>query len=836
MSMPQPIRHAWRSLLRTPVFSVTAILTLVIGIAASVMMFALVNGVLLRPLPYGNPDRLVGAWFDLPPIHMMHAQQTQATYYTFQRLAHSIDGIGLYQEGSADVSDAGGRSEPQHLAVARMTATLLPVLQASPMLGRNFTGEEDTPNGGRSSAAAGDEGPTAVIIAEGLWRTRFGGDPNILGRTIEVGGRTRTIIGVLSSRFRFPTAATQLWMPLGLDPHNEYPGGFNYNSVARLKPGVTVADAQRDFTAALTHMVELYPGFAPGVSTQMLMDEARPKPLLVPMREDLTGGIAKTLWMLAAAAGLVLLVACANVSNLLLVRADGRQRELAVREALGAGRVRILSHFFAESVVLSAIAAVAGTSIAAMAIRLLVNAGPARIPRLAEVGVDASALLFAAVLAALIALFCSVIPAWRIGRVDLSSALREGGRSGTAGRVQHRVRGALVAAQIAIALVVLAGSGLLVRTFERLHEVRPGFDPQHVATFWMSLPRARYSSDSSVARFYERLEARMTELPGALSVGLSSRLPLGTNGMNQNPLFPEDDPTYETRIPPLQINTIVDGGYFGTMRIPIIAGRAFYRLGSQHEGEAIVSRQTALQFWKDSTGQAALGKRFRQLPKGTLYTVIGVAGDARDTALAAPPTQTVYFPEVAEKDTMFSHTARTMALVVRTRGEPSAINGAVRLAVRELDPALPLFEVKSMTTVFDASMAQLSFIIVILGGAAIVTLVLGGIGLYGVMAYVVTLRTKELSVRIALGAEPRAVAAMMTRQGLAMTALGVGAGLVLFALVARFLRSFLFGVAPGDPATVAAAVLMLVSIAALASWIPARRASRVDPVDALRAD
>ena len=836
MPVAQPLRYAWRSLLRSPVFTVTAALTLVIGIAAAVAIFAVVNGVLLRPLPYGNPDRLVGAWFDLPPINLNHAQQTQTSYYTFQQLAHTIDGIGLYQEGSGDIADPAGSTDPQHLSVTWMTATLLPVLKVSPILGRNFTADEDTPTGGRKSAVKGDDGPTVTIISEGLWRSRFGADPKVLGRTMSVNGRTRTIVGVMPSRFRFPSSATQLWLPLGLDPNNKFPGGFNYNSVARLKPGVRAADAQRDFAAVLPRMVELYPSFAPGVSTQMLMDQAKPTPVIVPLHEDVTGGIAKTLWMVAAAAGLVLLVACFNVANLILVRADGRQREIAIREALGAGRARVLGHFLAESAVIASIAGVVGLAVATAAIRALTASGLTDIPRLAEVHIGAAEALFALVIAALVALVCSVIPALRIGRVLLSNALREGGRSGTAGRVQHRVRGALVAAQIALALVVLAGSGLLLRTFQRLHAVRPGFDPQNVATLWMSPPRVRYPTDSAVARFYAQLEARVAELPGVQTVGLSSRVPLSGNGMNQNPMFPEDDPTYANKIPPLQINTVVNGAYFKALGIPLIAGSTFERLDAQHDGVAIVSRRTAIQFWKDSTGNAALGKRFRELPNGPLYRVIGVVGDARDTALAAPPSQTVYFPEVAEKDTLFSQTARTMALVVRTAGDPASITSAVRRVVREIDPGLPLFDVKPMTAVLTASMAQLSFVILILASAAVVTLVLGAIGLYGVMAYVVTLRTKELGVRIALGAQPSAVAAMLTRQGLTLTAFGIGGGLLLFAVVARFLKSFLYGVAPADPVTLVAASLMLVAIAALASWIPARRASRVDPADALRSD
>jgi len=833
----QPLRHAWRSLWRTPVFTITAALTLVIGVAATVAIFAVLNGVLLRPLPYGNPDRLVGAWFDLPPINLTHTQQTQTTYYTFQRLAKTIDGIGLYQEGTADISEPGSSAEPQHLSSAWITATLLPAMQVNPLVGRNFTDDEDSPTGGRRSTDG--LGPSVVLISEGLWRSRFGADRGIVGRNMTVNGRTREIIGVMPDRFRFPSAGVQVWLPLGLDPHAQFPGGFNYNAVARLKPGVTPAEAQRDFAAVLPRMVELYPSFAPGVTTQMLMDQAKPKPVIIPLREDMTGGIAKTLWIVAAAAALVLLVACANVSNLILVRADGRQREFAVREALGAGRARLMGYFFAESAVLSGLAAVIGTAIAYAAVRLLVSKGPANIPRLDEVGVDWAAALAGLAIAIFAAAFCSVIPALRVGRTgraSLSQTLREGGRSGTAGKVQQRVRGALVAAQIALALVVLAGSGLLIRTFQQLHAVRPGFNPNGIATFWMSPPRARYPNDSAVARFYAQLEQRAAQIPGVQSVGLASRIPLANNGMNMNPFYPEGDAQYAQKVPPLQLYATVNGDYFRTMGVPLIAGKTFDRLDVQHDGVGIISQQTAIRFYKDSTGQAALGKQFRSLPGGPAYTIIGVVGSMRDTALSGSATEAVYFPQVAEKDTLFSQTNRTLALALRVNGDPAAITNAVRAVVREMDPSIPLFDVKPMNEVFSASMAQLSFVILILGAAAAVTLILGAIGLYGVMAYVVTLRTKELGVRIALGAQPSSVAAMMTKQGMLLTAVGIAGGLALFAGVARFLRSFLYGVAPSDPVALAAAALVLVTIAMLASWIPARRAARVDPADALRAD
>ena len=831
MSISSFLRPAWRSLRRAPAFAITASTTLVIGIGAAVAIFALVNGVLLRPLPYGNPDRLVGAWHDLPGVSLHKANQTAGTFYTYKKLARSIEGIGIWEAGAVNVSDPRGGAEPQRITSAMLTASVIPVLQVSPLLGRTFTEAEDLPNA-----------PDVVLISEGLWRTRFAADRGILGRMLDVNGRRRTIIGVMPQRFRFPTAATQLWLPLQLDPNDPYGSGFNYDAVARLKPGITRDAAERDFVAVLPRIIEISPQMAPGVSTQMLLDQARPRPFLVPLKQDVTGAIAKTLWIVAAAAGLVLLVACANVTNLILVRADARQRELAVREALGAGRVRVLAHFLTESVVLTAIAGVVGLGLATLAIRVLVSAGPSEIPRLSEVRIDLATIAFAMGISALVAIACSVMPALRLGGVRLSIALREGGRGGTASRVQQRVRSTLVAAQIALALVVLSSSGLLVRTFQRLNAVRPGFDPENLATFWLSLPSARYQTDTAVVRFYAQLIDRARQLPGVAGVGLTSRLPLMPNGMNQNPFYPENDASYATKIPPLQIFTSTDGDYFRTMGMPLIAGKTFDRLETQRPFEAVISQATAVQFYKDSTGQQALGKRFTNLPSGPLYTIIGVVGNARDTALAAAPSQTVYFPEVATGSAFNDQTRYTMALVVRLacpRGatcEPAAITSAVRRAVRELDPSLPLFNVQPMTAIFRASMAQLSFTIVVLGAAALVTLVLGMIGLYGVMAYVVALRARELGVRIALGASPQGVVAMLTRQGVTLTVIGIAGGLVLFALVARFLRTLLYGVAPTDLVTMMSTSLLLIAVAALASWLPARRTARLDPADVLRSE
>lgn len=819
------IRHSLRSLRRTPVFSVTAALTLVIGLASAIAIFAVVNAVILRPLPYGGADRLVGAWHDLPPLNLKKATQTPATWLTYQRLARTIEGIGIYQESAANIGAIGG-GEPQRVQSAWVSHELIPLMQVSPLAGRLFRPEEDVVNG-----------PLVVMISENLWRTRFGADPGIVGKSMEIGGASREIVGVMPARFRFPTPDTDLYLPMQL-ARDGLGGGFSYDAIARLKPGVTLAEAQRDFEAVLPRMAELYPTFVSGVTTQMLMDQAKPVPVLTAMKDDVVGGISRTLWMVAAAAGLLLLVACANVTNLILVRADGRQRELAVREALGAGRARVLAHFLSESALLTAAAGVAALGLAWVALRAL-QASPVRIPRVAEVGIDVAAVSFGVAVMALVIVVVSIFPAMRIGKVHLSNALREGGRGGTSGRAQQRVRGALVAAQIAIAVVVLAGSGLLLRSFQRLNAVQPGFRADNVATLWLSVPRARYLSDTAIVRFYAQLDERIAALPTVEHAGMTSRLPLTTIGFNQNPLYPEDDPTtYANKIPPLQLYTTVDGDYFKAMGIPLVAGRTFGRLDGQPASEAIISRRTALQFWGDSSGQRALGKRFRSLPSGPSYTVVGVVGDTRDSSLAKPPSQAVYFPQAMGGDTLFTQARRTMALVIRPRAgvATATVVSAAQAIVREMEPSLPTFDIRPMSQVWASSVSQLRFTMLILGTAAAITLLLGGIGLYGVMAYAVTLRTRELGVRIALGAQPMEVAAMMTRQGIGLTALGIAVGLGTFLMVARFLQSFLYGVAPADPVTLVATSLLLIAIAALASWIPARRASRVDPAETLRAE
>jgi predicted permease len=820
--------HAGRSLRRAPAFSASVILTLTIGIGSAAAIFAVVNAVLFRPLPYKDANRLVGVWFDMPAISLSHAQQTAATYFTFKRFAHSIEGIAVYQTGSINVVDPNGRDEPARINAAFTTANAIPLLGAAPLVGRMYDSVEDLP-----------KAPPVAVISERLWESRFGRDPKVTSKTLVVAGKTTNIVGVMPASFRFPEATTDVWMPLQLDPNRSFSGGFNYESFARLRPGVTVAAAQRDFTNVLPRVVEVASNMAPGVTMQMVLDQAKPVPLLVPMRDDVVGDASRTLWMVAATALLVLIVTCANVANLLLVRADARHRELAVRAALGAGRVRVLWHFLTESALLAALSAAAGLGVAVLGIRLLVHDGPAQLPRLAEVRVDGATIAFTFAVAIIVAVVCSAIPAIRFLRGDPLSGLRDGGRGGTVGGRRQRTRGVLVAAQVALALVVLAASGLLLRSFQHLHAVKPGFDANGVATLWVALPSQRYPTDTSVVRFSARLAEQMAHVPGVQSVGLTSKLPLEQDGMNVNPMWVEGDATSSKHIPPLEIFATVDSGYFNAMRIPLIAGRRFDQIERQHSDEAIINQEVARVLFHDSTGRSALNKRFQELPNTPWHTVVGVVGDVRDTALAAGPTRMAYFPQVVSGDTLNDQLAHTFAIVARTSGgagDVASVTRAMQGVVRGLDPTLPTFAARSMSEAVDASTAQLSFTIAILGVAAAVTLLLGMIGLYGVIAYVVALRTRELGLRIALGAAPSAVAAMVTRQGLTLVAGGVVAGLVLVAVSARFLRTFLFEIGPADPTTLAAATLVLVAFALLACWVPARRAARVNPTEALRAD
>ncbi len=815
--MPTSLRHAFRSLKRTPVFTVAVILTLVLGIGSVASMFAIVYGVLLAPLRYGHPDRLISVGLQTPELRRI--QQPPAVYFTYKRFARRLDDIGFYRTGNANIWTGGGADTPERVTATWVTTSTIPLLQVTPILGRTFTEDDGRPNSA-----------TVVILSESLWRTRFRAGRDVIGKTLHVNSVPREIVGVMPDRFSFPTPDTRLWLPTRLDPTTAVTGDFSYSGVARLGPGVTPADARRELTQVLPKIAESFPRLESGTSTSAWLDEVRPVPVVVPLRDDVTNGIARTLWMLAGAAGLVLLVAWANVANLMLIRADGRQLELAVREALGASRLRILTHFLGESLVLGATAAALALLAAWGAVRAIVAFGPADVPRLPELGLGLTTGVFVAVVAIGGAIICAVVPAIRIRRASLSINLRDGGRGETSGKVRQRLRATIAALQIAVALVVSAGSALLLRTFHRLYEERPGFDATSVITMWTQLPFARYGDSSSVA-FHARLTELAGNVPGVRGVGLTTHLPLGAGETREQSFRVEDD----GRTLSLPINT-VDDGYFQAMRIPVIAGRAFERVGLQRDGDVMISQRAAATIFNDASGAAAVGKRLALAPSGPSYTIIGVVGDVRDHDLATAPAATAYVPQVVPVSPTEPGARHTMALVVRTAGPPTAIVAAVRRIVRDLDPTVPIFNVETMTDVVRTSTARLSLSLALMSVAAAITLVLGTIGLYGVMAYMVALRTREFGVRVALGADPRQIARAVAMRGLVLVASGVAAGLVLYAMAAPFLRAFLYGVTASDPVTLAGVTLALVGTASLASWLPARRAARVDPAVALRAE
>jgi predicted permease len=817
--MPTSVTVALRSLRRTPVFTLGATLTLVLGIGAVAAMFAIVHGVLLAPLQYGHPERLVSLGTDARAPERRHVLQPPGMYFTFRRYARQLEAIGFYRSGNANIwtSDA---DQPDRVTATWVTASTIPLLQVAPILGRSFTADEDEPNG-----------PWPVIISESVWRNRFRSARDVIGKKLFVNSVPREVVAVMPDAFRFPGPDTRLWLPAKISRDVTLMGDFSYSAVARLAPGATPELAQRDLAAVLPKIVDLFPRLESGTSTKEWLDQTNLSPVVTPLRDEMTHGIAGSLWMLSAAAALVLLVACANVTNLMLIRADSRQLELAVREALGASRWRILSHFLGESLIVSGGAGAAALVAAWAAVRALVAFGPTDIPRLAELHVGLTTPVFVAAVAILTATICSAVPVVRVRRGALSISLRDGGRGDTAGKARHRVRTTIAALQIAVAFVVVGASALLLRTFERLRNERAGFDVTNVTTLWTQLPFARYGNDSSAVVFYGRLTAAVRQLPMVRAAGLTTQLPLGEGETRQQTFKLQED----GRAFSLPVD-VIDDGYLETMRIPVVAGRAFEPSGVQRDGEMIISQRAAATLFNDQSGRSALGRRMALAPAGPLYTVIGVAGDVRDHDLASPPSATLYVPQAVPIDSTEPRARRTLALVVKTSGSAAPAIAAVRKIVRDLDPTVPIFNVAPMSDVVRASTARLSLVLTLISAAAVISLVLGTIGLYGVVAYIVALRTREFGVRIALGADPRLLARSVAMRGLVLIAFGVGAGIVLFIVAAPFLRAFVYGVPTSDPLTLGSAALALVATASIATWLPARRAARVDPAEALRAE
>ena len=811
------MRQAFRSLRRTPAFTVSALVTLTLGVAAAGAMFAVLHGVLLAPLPYREPDRLVAIALQTPDQRPIG--QPPALHQVYAQHAQRLDGVGFHRSGNANIGGDGRDEAPERVLATWVSASTLPLLGVTPLLGRTFVAEEER-----------RDGPQAVILSEAEWRQRFQAAPDVIGRSLVVNSVPRQIVGVLPRRFAFPTAETRLWLPARFDPDAGV-GDFIHAGVGRLAPGATTAEAQAELAAVLPRMAEAFPRLASGGSTAEWWAETRPRPVVNALQDELTRGFAPMLWVLAAAAGLVLLVAWANMANLMLVRADARSGELALREALGAGRWRIAVHFLGESLLLGAAAGAIAVPVVAVAVRALVAFGPADLPRLSELGVGLPSIGFMAGVAALGVVVCTVVPALRIRGTRRPIALRDSARGESAGIARQRVREGVAALQIALALAVTAGSALLLRTAWSLNAVHPGFESGGVILVGTQLPFARYDDADAVA-FYTRLAERAAQLPSVTAAGVAMAVPLRDARGFEETFRPEGGAPALS----LPVN-VVDDGYFDAMRIPLLAGRVFADAGVQRERELVLSQGAAARLFGDARGTRALGRSLSLAPSGPEYTVVGIVGDVRVQDLAVAPSAMVYRPQVVPRVPALEPAARrAMALVLRSDAPPGIVVPAIRRIVHELDPGLPLFDIASMDEVVRASKAQRTLAFALTTTAAAIALLLGMIGLYGVMAYWVALRTREFGIRLALGADTARIFRIVAGRGLVLTAVGIVAGLLVYALGAPLLRAFLYGVTETDPGTLAAAALLVAAASAFATALPARRAARVDPAVALRSE
>ena len=796
------IRLAARVLVRSPGFTVIAIITLALGIGATAAIFSVVYGVLLKPLPFHEPERLVGVYHRAPGINVPVLNQGPATYFTYLENQRSFEGIGAWDRAEISIT---GRGEPERVEALAVTAGTLPLLRVQPVLGRLFTKEDDSPGS-----------PTRVVLTYGYWQRKFGGAHDVLGRLLEIDGAPAEVLGVLPASFQFLRNDPAVLLPLQPDRAEGNRVSFGFNALARLKPGVSLAAANAD-VARMIALVEQVPGHR----------ALRLEPNVRPLIETVIGNVGRFLWILLGAVGMVLLIACANVANLFLVRAEGRQQELAVRAALGANRGRIARELLVESLILGLAGGAAGLLFAQAAIDVLRRLAPATLPRVEEISINPVVLLFTIVISVLTGLFFGLIPVLKFGNVK-AAALKEGGRGSSDGPVRQRTRNTLVIAEVAMALVLLIVSGLMVRTFLAMQQVTPGFvRPAEVQTFRIEVPEALASNGEQMARIHQQIGERLRQVPGVVSVGLSSSITMDGED-NTNPVQVEHVSVAEGQMPPLRRYKSVGPGYFGTMGNPLVAGRDITWTDIyQVRPVVVISENLAREYWGNPAN--ALGKRVRGSGP-TWHEVVGVAGSERDDGLNQPATAIAYWPLLDE-----NYTRRTIAYAIRSSrvGSPGFL-AELQGAVWSVNPQLPLANVLTLEEIQADSMAQTSFAMVMLGIAASVALLLGLVGIYGVIAYIATQRTREIGIRIALGAQSGDVSRLFLRHGLFLTGCGIVIGIGVSLVLTRVMTALLFGVSATDPATYAAVSTGLAAIALLATWVPAYRASRVDPVAALR--
>ena len=793
------VRYGIRSLVKRPGFTVIALIALALGIGANTAIFSLVNAVLLRPLPFAEPDRLVWMWGNIrnggnsasvsPPDFLDYRNENK----TFEEFAASFT-MPL-------AVNLTGSGEPERLSGAGITGNYFQALGAKPLLGRTFGLENEKPGNDQ-----------VVVLSYALWQKRFGGDPGIVGKTIALDGKAREVIGVMPQHFNFPRAAG-LWFPINfdIDPEMKLRKAHFMRPLGKLKEGVTIAQAQADIDVIARRLEEQYPESNTGWGLR-----------LVSLREQLVGNTRPTLFILLGAVGFVLLIACANVANLLLVRAAARQKEIALRTALGAGRFRIVRQMITESVLLALVGGTLGTLLAIWGVDLLVTLSADNIPSTAQVGIDATVLGFTLLISLLTGVLFGLVPALRTMKLNLSESLKEGGRTGSEGARSNRTRSVLVVIESAIAVMLLVGAGLLVRSLIQLQNTSPGFDAHNVMTMNITLSRQKYSTPEKASSFFQELEGRVRGLPGVESVGLVTELPL-SGQLNDMPF------TVEGR-PPVTIDQAFDADfrrvnqhYLSTLRIPLLRGRNFTEQEVRQSAKVLlISELLASQVFPN---EDPLGKRLIMVMGPQPWEIIGIVGDIRERALETQPFPAMYLPTYA--------TGREN-LVIRTQGDPTNITAAVRKEVHALDPDQPVADVKTMEQWVETAVAAPRYRTLLLGMFALLALVLASTGIYGVMSYSVAQRTHEIGVRMAVGARQLDVLKLVVLQGMGLVLIGVAVGLLGAFALTRVMSSLLFGVGAKDPVTFAVVATLLSLVAFVACYIPARRATKVDPLVALR--
>lgn len=814
------MKHALRRLLASPVFSITALVTLGVAIGANALIFSVVNGVLLKPLPFASPEQLVAVWHFAPGVMAGDLNMSPAAYLTY-RDERVFQDIGMWRDEAASVT---GHGEPERVDTLRVTDGTLPLLGIRPALGRIFTPEDDAPGSAPS-----------VVLSHEYWQRVFGGSPGALGQSLVIDGTPTQVIGVLPESFRFLRERPALVLPFRLNRAEVFVGNFSYYGLARLKPGTTMAQASADIARLIPTLPDRF-ALPPGFSREML-DKVGLAPNLRPLARDVVGDIGRILWVLLGAVAIVLLVACANIANLFLVRAEGRQQELAIRSALGASRGQVVGELLAEAFMLSTAAGLLGLALAAGGIRVLLALHPSQLPRLDEIALDPIVMAFVLVASLLAALLFGLIPVVKYANPQVSTTLKEGGRGSSDGRQRHRARHALVVAQVALALVLLVGSGLMIRTFVAMRDVDPGFRGQdEIFTMRIAIPETVVADPLQAAETHEQILRRIEAIPGVTSAGLASSMPM--EGMNSNdPVWVEDKPGPEGQMPPVRRYKWVTPNFFGTVGTPLVAGRDF-TWDDLHNLQPVVVISDSLAREYFGSAAAALGRRIRNSPKNPWREVVGIVADVRDDGVTRGEVPTVYWP-MAMKDywdqEMFVQ--RWMSYAIRTpRVRTAGFINDVQQAVWSVNPNLPLARPRTLAAIYDESMAETSFALVIIAIAGGVTLLLGVVGLYGVIAYIVTQRRREVGIRMALGAGGAEVQRMFVRRGLQLAGIGVVIGLGVALAVTRFLTSLLFGVSPFDPLTYGSVALVLTGVTLLATWLPARQASLVDPAVALRSE